>query len=117
MSMAAAAFDPVETQLAAYNARDIETFLSCYTDDCVVDDGEGNRLLAGLGQLRTRYETLFADSPKLHADVVHRTRIGRYVLDEEVISGRVPDLRRAIAIYRIDTASGLIEHVRFLRED
>lgn len=115
--MAAATFDPVETQLAAYNARDIETFLSCYTDACVVEDGEGKRLLAGHEQMRERYETLFADSPKLHADVVHRTRIGRYVIDEEVISGRVPDLRRAIAIYRIDSATGLIEHVRFLREE
>jgi hypothetical protein len=67
--------------------------------------------------MRARYEALFTNSPRLHADIVHRTRIGRYVIDEENISGRIPDVRRAIAIYRIDAASGLIEHVRFLRED
>ncbi len=115
--MASPAFDPVETQLLAYNARDIETFLSCYTEGCVVEDGNGNRLLAGHDEMRARYEALFSDSPRLHADIVHRIRIGRYVVDEENISGRIPDVRRAIAIYRIDATSGLIDHVRFLRED
>lgn len=115
--MATPAFDPVETQLLAYNARDIETFLSCYTEGCVVEDGNGNRLMTGHREMRTRYEALFTDSPRLHADIVHRSRIGRYVVDEENISGRIPEVRRAIAIYRIDANSGLIEHVRFLRED
>jgi hypothetical protein len=28
----------------------------------------------------------------------------------------VPDLRRAVVIYRVDKSSGLISHQRFLRE-
>lgn len=109
--------DPVEAQLAAYNARNIGEFLACYTDDCLVEDGAGNLLMQGRVQMRERYETMFAASPKLHADVVHRTRIGRYVLDEEEISGRIPDFRRAVAIYRLTSDGALIEHVRFLREE
>ena len=49
------------------------------------------------------------------APLSHRTRIGRYVVDVEEITGRMPDLRRAVAIYRLE--AGLIAHVRFLRED
>jgi hypothetical protein len=107
--------DPVDAQLAAYNAGDLEAFLACYTDDCIVEDGAGQRIMTGKAEMRIRYQALFAQSPNLHADIVHRTRIGRYVIDEERITGRVPPLSRALAIYRL--TDGLIEHIRFLRED
>ena len=109
-------FDPVDAQLAAYNAHDVDAFMVCYTTDCAVEEGDGTRLLTGHTEMRLRYEALFANSPKLHCEIVSRIRIGEYVIDEERITGRVPDLRRAVVIYRIDNASGLISHVRFLRE-
>lgn len=106
-------FDPVDAQLRAYNARDAEAFLACYHADCIVDDAAGNRLLTGHTEMRARYEAMFAASPNLHCDIVHRTRIGEYVMDEEAITGRVPDLPRALVIYRVE--NGLITHVRFFR--
>ncbi len=116
----AAGFDPVEAQLAAYNARNLDEFLACYTPDCIIEDGAGKRLMTGHVEMKPRYWALFDGSPDLHCDVVSRIRIGSYVLDEESISGRLPgtkpELRRAVAIYRIDEDSGLISHVRFLRE-
>ncbi len=119
-AIGSAGFDPVEAQLAAYNARDLDAFLACYTVDCVIEDGSGKRLMTGQAEMKPRYWTLFDGSPELHCDIVSRIRIGNYVLDEESISGRLPgtkpQLRRAVAIYRIDEESGLISHVRFLRE-
>lgn len=106
--------DPVQAQLEAYNAGDVERFVACYTLDCVVEDGAGNRLLKGHAEMRPRYERLFKSSPNLHCELVNRTRIGHYVIDEERISGRVPAMSHAVAIYRVQ--DGLIEHVRFLRE-
>ena len=118
--MSAAEFDPVEAQLAAYNARDLDAFIACYTADCAIEDGEGTRIMTGHAEMRPRYQALFDGSPNLHCDIVSRIRIGAYVLDEESISGRLPGtqpvLRRAVAIYRIERTSGLIAHVRFLRE-
>ena len=35
---------PVEAQLAAYNAHDVDAFMRCYSADCAVDDGDGTRL-------------------------------------------------------------------------
>ena len=107
---------PVDAQLAAYNAHDVDAFMICYTPDCVIEDGAGTRLLTGHAEMRPRYETLFASSPNLHCEIASRICIGDYVIDEERITGRVPDLRHAVAIYRIDISSGLISHVRFLRE-
>ena len=118
--MTTAPFDPVEAQLAAYNVRDVDAFLDGYTTGCVIEDGAGARLMQGHNEMRSRYRALFDGSPNLHCTVVHRTRIGKYVIDEESIIGRLPDvqpeLRRAVVIYHIDQASGLIDHVRFLRE-
>ena len=107
---------PVEAQLAAYNRHDVDAFMACYTPDCVIEDGEGTRIMAGHVEMRTRYLALFASSPNLHCEIVSRVCIGEYIIDEERITGRVPDLRRAVVIYRVDKASGLISHVRFLRE-
>lgn len=109
-------FDPVAAQLAAYNAHDVDAFLVCYTPDCVIEDGEGTRIMTGHTDMRPRYQALFANSPNLRCDIVSRVCIGDYVIDEERITGRVPDLRRAVVIYRVEKASGLISHVRFLRE-
>jgi hypothetical protein len=107
--------DPVEAQLIAYNNRDVDAFLACYTMECIIEDGGGTRLMTGHAEMRPAYSRLFLSSPKLHCKIVHRTRIGSYVIDEEEITGRVPEVRRAVAIYRV--TGSLISHVRFLRED
>ena len=111
---------PVDRQLAAYNARDVDAFINCFTTDCVIDDAGGSRLMTGHNEMRTRYRALFDGSPNLHCDLVRRTCIGHHVIDEEAISGRLPgvnpELRRAVVIYRVDPISGLISHVRMLRE-
>ena len=106
--------DPVQEQLLAYNTGDVSRFMACYALHCIVEDGAGNRLLTGHAEMRPRYEALFAASPNLHCELVHRSRIGSYVIDEERITGRVPAMHHAIVIYRV--RDGLIEHVRFLRE-
>jgi hypothetical protein len=108
--------EPVDRQLAAYNAHDVDSFMRCYTTDCVIEDGQGARLMTGHAEMRPRYATVFANSPRLHCEIASRVCIGDYVIDEENITGRVPELRRAVVIYRIDRTSGLISHVRFLRE-
>lgn len=117
--------DVVQAQLEAYNAGDVERFMACYSADCVVEDGAGNRLLTGHTEMQPRYETLFKNSPNLHCELIHRIRIGSYVIDEERITGRVPAMNHAVVIYRLNNggvsggggdADRLIEHVRFLRE-
>lgn len=116
----AAKTDPVERQIAAYNARDIEAYLVCFNPDCVMEDGENQRLMAGHVEMRARFRALFDHSPNLHCDIVHRKRIGDYVVTEESIRGVLPgthiNLTREVAIYRIDRNTGLIAHIRCLRD-
>ena len=44
--------DPVQEQLDAYNARDLERFLACYHPDAVVEGSAGARLMDGAAALR-----------------------------------------------------------------
>ncbi|MDF2626567.1 MAG: hypothetical protein K0R39_398 [Symbiobacteriaceae bacterium] len=105
--------DPVRAQLDAYNARDVERFIACYTPDVVIEDGAGNLLMQGHDAMRQRYGPMFAKFPDLHCRLASRIRIGDYVVDEERITGRSPGEEHAVAIYRVE--GDLITHVRFLR--
>lgn len=105
--------DPVQAQLEAYNARDLERFIDCYTPDVVIEDGAGNLMMQGHDAMRERYGPMFAQNPELHCRIVNRIRVGEYVIDEERITGRGPKELHAVAIYRV--AGEKITHIRFLR--
>jgi len=106
---------PVEQQLAAYNARDLEAFLVCFAEDILVEDGVGNVQMQGREAFRERYGNLFANSPNLHCRLMNRIPVGNYVIDEERVTGSMGsgEERHVVAIYLVE--DGLIQRVRFLR--
>ncbi len=104
--------DPVQEQLDAFNARDLERFLACYRDDIVIENGAGQLIYAGIAAMRENYAQSFAHFPEVDCRIVNRIRIGSYVIDEERITGMGPAERHAVAIYRVEGEK--IIHVRFL---
>ncbi len=106
---------PAQKQLEAYNNRDLEAFLACYSEDCVVEDAEGKVLMANKEEMRTRYKELFEQSPDLHCRLVSRIVVGDYVLDEENVTGSrgSTETNHVVAVYRVN--DGFIHHVRFIR--
>ncbi|MBK8171156.1 MAG: nuclear transport factor 2 family protein [Sandaracinaceae bacterium] len=112
-SQTSAVLDPVEAQLIAYNARDVDKFMPCFTEDCVVEDGQGNVLMQGNDAMRKSYKAMFEANPLLHCDVVTRIRAGEYVVDEERVRGRGPAEIHVVVVYRL--RSEQIAHVRILR--
>jgi uncharacterized protein (TIGR02246 family) len=105
--------DPVEAQLEAYNARDVDRFVACFTEDVVVEDARGARLLEGRDAFRASYGAMFAASPGLHCRMIARLRAGAFVADEERVTGRGPDELHVIVVYTL--RDDLIAHVRILR--
>jgi uncharacterized protein (TIGR02246 family) len=104
--------DPVEAQLAAYNARDADRFAECYAEDVLVEDADGNEIVRGRDALRCRYAAMFAAHPALSCELLSRIRVGAYVLDEERITGRGGE-EHVVAAYHV--AGGSITRVRFYR--
>jgi hypothetical protein len=112
--------DPVQAQLDAYNAHDVEAFAACYADDVKMFDAAGALVVDGADALRTRYKALFDSSPQLHAQVTQRTRIGSaetwYVVDTERVCGRnEPGSPRRFEVLVMYSGRGsVIRDVRFL---
>jgi len=106
---------PVKAQLEAYNNRDIDSFILNFHEKCICEDGEGNILLSGKKAMYDSYKRMFDSSSDLFCNVVNRTIIGSYVLDEEKVKGRagIKTESHVIAIYRVENE--LIVHVRFIK--
>jgi len=112
--------DPVQAQLDAYNAHDVDAFVACYATTVKMFDAAGHLVVDGRDAARARYAALFAGSPALCAEVTQRTRIGGadgwYVVDTERVSGRnEPGSPHAFEVLVLYAGRGaLIHEVRFL---
>jgi len=98
----AAVVAPVKLQLEGYNNRDIELFVSAYSDTVKVYRHPGVLTYQGKEELRKRYSQLFAATPELHCDVVNRIVAGNVVIDHEKVQrGKNQPRLEAIAVYRV----------------
>jgi hypothetical protein len=108
--------DVVAAQVDAYNARDLERFLACYNPEVVIEDGTGQVLMRGHGEMRGMYGQLFAASPELRCAIRQRIAVGAYVIDEEAVTGfhldGFPTELGAAVVYRVE--ADRIVHVRLL---
>ncbi len=105
-----------QQQLDAYNARDIEAFALVYSEDVVCYDLDtGEAFCNGRADLITRYGAMFDASPNLHCELINRIVCGRWVFDEEIVTGqRTSDTIHATAVY--DVYGGQIRRAWFVRD-
>lgn len=80
----------VQTQLDAYNAKDIEGLLEAYAPDAAQFTLHGDRLAKGGEELRVRFLQRFAE-PDLYARLLSRTVVGSVVVDFESITRNFPE--------------------------
>lgn len=50
----------VQNQVDAFNARDVDAFVACYSPDAVLMDGSGTVLAQGQAALNAHYGQLFS---------------------------------------------------------
>lgn len=104
---------PVQRQLEAYNAGDIDAFMLNYSKNVKVWSFPDLQLLfEGSDTMRARYAPMFADFPDLHAEVTQRTQQGSVVIDTEYVTGRGEPFT-AIAMYRVKNE--VIEEIWFIK--
>jgi hypothetical protein len=106
--------DLVERQLQAYNRQDLDGHCACFADDVVVANVGEAPNLTGIADYRARYEKLFAEFPKNHAELVSRVSIGDKIVDHERVR-RSPEGApfEVLAIYSF--REGKIARVDFVR--
>ena len=79
----------VQENLDFYNQRNLEGFMSSFTDSIALYTfGKAEPVAQGKEAIRNLYKGLFDASPKLHSTILHRSIIGNKVIDHESIVGR-----------------------------
>jgi hypothetical protein len=105
--------DPVEAHVRAYNERDLNGFVACYSADCILEDARGAVVARGHAEIRARFGRLFEENPELHCKILHRARVGEYVVDEEHITGRYGGEQHGVVVSHV--SGGAIDRQRFIR--
>jgi hypothetical protein len=105
--------DVVDRIVEAFNRRDVDAFAAGYADDVVIEDARGAVLLSGIDGVRARYAAMFAECPDLHCEILARTTVGEYVVDEERVIGRAPRPERLVVVYHLD--GDRVDHERIVR--
>jgi len=104
------AVDVIQQQVEAYNDRDLDRFVSTYSDTIAIYRMPAvGPFISGKIQLGEFYATQRFNLPGLRADIVNRIALGNKVIDHERIWGvRAGPFEIAVAYEVVD---GLIERV------
>jgi hypothetical protein len=93
---------PVQRQLDAYNAHDLDRFLAEYTDDVrVYRPPSAVPVLSGKAAFGEHYAKHRFNLPGLHARLVDRIVCGNIVVDHEDVSGVGDKHIAAVAVYEV----------------
>lgn len=103
----------VQKQLEAYNARDLEAFLSYYSDNVKAYNFPDKEIFSGKNLMRAGYEAFFSQNPDLLCVVLQRMVMNDVVIDYERITGLSDgkDLN-SIAIFKIE--NGKVSQIYFI---
>jgi uncharacterized protein (TIGR02246 family) len=106
--------DIAQKQLDAYNAQDLDTYVSFFAEDCVVSGLNGMPTETSRDAIKTRYAKAFAQFPQNKAELKNRIAVGNSVVDHELVI-RAPggEQFEIIAIYTFK--DGQISRVDFAK--
>jgi predicted N-acetyltransferase YhbS len=95
---------PVQKQLDAYNARDIDAFMACWAEDCEYYEFPSHLLARGAAEIRERHVARFQE-PNLHGRLIQRIAIANFVVDQETVTRTFPNGPGdvdVVAIYEVE---------------
>lgn len=99
-----------EAQFEAYNARDLEAFIACYSDSVQVFRPPAPQpTLVGKAAFAEFYATQRFNRPALRAELINRMTFGNTVIDHERIHGIGDQPLEMAVVYLVQ--HGLIQTV------
>jgi hypothetical protein len=106
------AIDVVQRQVEAYNDRDLNRFVSSYSETIAIFRMPSTEpSISGKIALTTFYATQRFNLPGLRAEIVSRIALGNKVIDHERVWGVRDAPIEIAAVYEV--VAGLIERVWF----
>ncbi|HMP28509.1 MAG TPA: nuclear transport factor 2 family protein [Saprospiraceae bacterium] len=95
----------VQRNLDYYNQRDIEGFMSCFSENITIHNFSDSKITAsGLAEVKKIYGDMFTISPNLHSTILKRIVFGNKVIDHESIVGRngSKEILELVLIYEVE---------------
>jgi hypothetical protein len=84
--------DPVQVVqefIDAFNARDVERVVGCFSADAVLQTDTGTIFAQGAEAIRAHFGNFLPHSPNLHSEIRSRLHVGSWVVQEEHVTGLV----------------------------
>jgi hypothetical protein len=94
----------------------MEAFTSAYAPSANVYEYPNRLVATGRDEIRKRYERLFAETPALHVQILHRLASGRTIIDQERVTGLSESkIRGGFAVYEV--ADRVIRNVTLIPDN
>jgi hypothetical protein len=90
IQLPASVVHPVQKQLEAYNARDIDGFMQWWADDCQYYEFPSRLLADGAAEIRERHMVRFREL-NLFGRLVNRLSVANLVIDQEIVTRMFPE--------------------------
>ncbi|MEO9869555.1 nuclear transport factor 2 family protein [Ekhidna sp.] len=103
-SMAQSPEEIVQQQLDLYNNKDLQGFMSLFSEDAtLINQSDGKVLATGKSEVEKLYSNLFQKSPNLYSELKNRMVLGNTIIDHENITGRLgkPEAIELIVMYEV----------------
>ena len=84
--------DPVQVVqefIDAFNARDADRVVGCFSADAVMQNDAGTLFAQGAEAIRTHFGGFLPHSPTVHSEILSRIHVGSWVVQEEHVTGLV----------------------------
>jgi hypothetical protein len=97
--------DPVQVVqefIDAFNARDVDRVVGCFSADAVMQDDSGAVFARGEEAIRAHFGGFLPQSPNLHSEILAHIHVGPWVVQGEHVTGLV--LREPIPEFSIPSA-------------
>ena len=79
----------VEDFIAAFNAREVDRVVGCFSADAVMQNDAGTVFAQGEAAIRAHFGGFLPRSPNVHSDIRARLHVGAWVVQAEHVSGLV----------------------------
>ena len=104
----------IQKQVEAFNNRDLDDFVSCFSENVRVRQFPDEPMYQGKSKMRENYQRFFENVKTSNVKVVNRIVLGNTIIDEEItkVDGRDG---HQVAIYQV--ANGKIQSMTFIFPD
>jgi hypothetical protein len=107
--------DMIVKAVRAYNAKDLDTYIACFSPDVEVFNASGVLMFKGADKLREHFEAFFHDNPGARRRIIDRVVTGNKIVEREQLVGLKGSPEQSVtSVYELD--NGLIKSFFFIGE-